>query len=159
MESRLLVRLHTKDEEKGKIMSKTIVHRVVFKNAKIGTLYDLYMNQRKHALISGAPAKISAKVGAKYSVHGGYITGKNLQLVKNKLIVQSWRGSDWKHSDLDSTFVISLEQKGKDAVLLATHSNVPDKHYAGINKGWYTHYWNPWKRHLAGKQPSKVRGM
>jgi activator of HSP90 ATPase len=133
-------------------MPKTIVHKVVFKKTAARDLYDLYMNPKKHALISDEPAKISTKEGTRFSVFGGYITGRNLHLVRDKLIVQSWRGSDWKKSDLDSTFIIHLQQKGKDVVLYATHANVPDNHFAGINKGWYTHYWNPWKRHLAGKK-------
>ena len=140
-------------------MPKTIVHRVVFKRTAARDLYNLYMNPKKHAYISGEPAKIVAKEGTKFSVFGGYITGKNLHLVKDKLIVQSWRGSDWKKSDLDSTFIIRLEQKGKDAILLATHANVPDNHFVGTNKGWYTHYWNAWKRHLAGKEPRRDQGM
>jgi hypothetical protein len=52
---------------------------------------------------------------------------------------------------VDSTFIINLEQNGKDVVLHATHANVPDKHAASVTKGWTGHYWNPWKQHLAGK--------
>jgi activator of HSP90 ATPase len=140
-------------------MPKTITHKVVFKNTNAGDLYDLYMNPKKHTEVTGAPAKISAREGAKYSAHGGYITGRNLHLVKDRLIVQSWRASDWKRDDIDSTFVLHLEQKGNDAILRATHANIPDKHVVGIDKGWQTYYWNPWKRHLAQKRSRETRGM
>jgi activator of HSP90 ATPase len=132
-------------------MSKTINQKVVFKNTTLKALYALYMDAKKHTLIAGAPCTISAKEGTKYSVHGGYIKGKNLQLVKDKLIVQTWRAQDWTRDDVDSTFIINLEQQGKDVVLFATHANVPDKHAASVAKGWTGHYWNPWKQHLAGK--------
>ena len=69
-------------------MTKTLLQKILFKNTTPKALYDLYMDSKKHSIATGAPAKLSDKVGGKYSVHGGYITGKNLQLVKNKLIIQ-----------------------------------------------------------------------
>ncbi len=140
-------------------MSKTIVQKVVFKNTNAKALYDLYMDAKKHSIATGSPAKISAKEGTKYSVHGGYITGKNLQLVKDKLIVQTWRATGWDKADVDSTFMINLEQKGKDVVLHAVHANLPEKHAGHIGKGWHDHYWKPWKKYLAGKPIAKSPSM
>jgi activator of HSP90 ATPase len=136
---------------KTQYMPKTIVQKVVFKNTSPKTLYNLYMDAKKHAAATGAPAKITAKAGAKYAVSDGYITGRNLQLVKDKLIVQSWRAADWDKTDGDSTFIIHIEPKGKDSVLNVTHANVPDKHAKSIAGGWHTYYWKPWKQYLAGK--------
>ncbi|MGP8217500.1 MAG: SRPBCC domain-containing protein [Bacteroidia bacterium] len=131
-------------------MAKTIMQKVVFKNTSTGTLYSMYLDSKHHAAITGGmPAKISAKEGAKFSAHGGYITGKNLQLIKNRLIVQSWRGSDWVKSDTDSTFILLFEQNGKDAVINMTHANIPDKHADDIKQGWIDYYWKPWKEYLA----------
>ena len=132
-------------------MAKTISHKVVYKKTTPKTIYDLYMNAKKHAMITGGPVKISAKEGADFSAHGGYITGKNLKLIKDKLIVQSWRSQNWKTDVADSIFMIMLEPKGKDVVLHAVHTNVPDSGIDSVDKGWYDHYWNPWKQYLAGK--------
>ncbi|HET6991000.1 MAG TPA: SRPBCC domain-containing protein [Bacteroidia bacterium] len=132
-------------------MTKTITQKVVFKNTTPKQLYELYMDAKKHSKVTGGPAKISTKEGAKYSTHGGYITGKNLRLVKDKLIVQAWRAQGWDKEDLDSTFVMKFEPKGKDVVLQMTHANIPEKHVTGIKKGWDEHYWKPWKNFLAGK--------
>jgi len=132
-------------------MTKTIIQKVVFRNTTAKILYDLYMNSKKHSLATGAPAMISAKEGSHFSAHGGSITGKNLHLVKEKLIVQSWRIQGWDEKDIDSTFIINLEQKGKNVVLHAVHANLPDKHARYIDKGWHDYYWKPWKLHLAGK--------
>lgn len=140
-------------------MPKTIVQKVVFKNTTPKDLYDLYMDAKKHSTATGAPAKIAAKEGSQYSVHSGYITGKNLQLVKDKLIVQTWRAKEWHKDDIDSTFIINLESKGKDVIVHAIHANIPDKHAESIDKGWHTHYWEPWKKHLAGKSIAKAPKM
>lgn len=98
-------------------MPKAIVHKVVFKNTTAKDLYDLYMNEKKHSIATGAPAKVSSKEGGTYSAHGGYITGKNLHLVKDRLIVQTWRAQSWDKEDTDSIFIISLEPKVKNVVL------------------------------------------
>ena len=130
-------------------MSKTIVQRVIFKNSTPKELYELYMNAKKHSIATGSSATISAKEGARYSAHGKYISGKNLQLIKDKLIVQSWRTVSWNKNDADSTFIILLEKKGNDVILYATHANLPDEHAASIHKGWHKHYWKPWKKYLS----------
>jgi len=133
-------------------MPKTITQKVVFKNTTPAKLYAMYLDSKQHAAITGGmPAKISAKEGAKYSAHDGYINGKNLQLKKNELIVQSWRSADWKKDEADSTFILMFEQKGKDAVIHMTHANVPDREADGIKQGWIDYYWTPWKQVLAGK--------
>jgi activator of HSP90 ATPase len=131
-------------------MPKTIIQEVLFKHTTPKDLYDLYVNSKKHSVATAAPAKMSSKVGDEFSAHSGYISGKNLQLVKNKLIVQSWRAQGWNKSDVDSIFILNLEPKGNDVVLYVVHANVPDKDAEGIAKGWHPHYWEPWKKYLAG---------
>ena len=136
-------------------MAKSIVQKVVFKNTTPKDLYDLYMNAKKHTAATGDEAKITPKEGSKFSAASGYITGENIKLVKDSLIVQSWRGADWNKKDADSTFMIHLEPKGNNVILHAVHTNVPDNQAEGIDKGWHTFYWDQWKRYLAGKPLKK----
>lgn len=125
------------------------MQQIVFKNAKPETLYDMFLNAKHHAAITGGGvAKITAKEGASFSVYDGYITGKNLQLVKRKLIVQSWFASDWDKGDPDSIFILLFEQTGNDTIITMTHANIPDEHAAGIKKGWVDFYWKPWKKYV-----------
>lgn len=131
-------------------MPKTIYQKIVFRSTKTKDLYDLYMDSKKHSIATGAAASISPIEGGRFSAHDNYIKGKNFQLLKNKLIVQSWRSADWNKNDVDSTFIICLEQKGNDALLYVTHANVPDNEYDSIKKGWHEYYWKPWKKFLSG---------
>jgi activator of HSP90 ATPase len=133
-------------------MAKHVVHKITFKKTKPKALFDLYMDKKKHSLIAGSPVTISSKAGAPFSAHGGYITGTNIHTVKDKVIVQTWRGGDWAPTDPDSTFTIVLEPSGKDTILYAIHSGIPDGKEEGIDKGWHSHYWKPWKQHLSGKK-------
>ena len=137
-------------------MSKTITQEVLFKNTNAKTLFELYMDSTKHSEATGAPANISASEGGNYSAHSGYITGKNLQLIHEKLIVQSWRAQSWSSDDVDSTLIIYLEPKGKDVVLHITHANLPDSATDSINSGWHKMYWEPWRLYLAGTPIAKA---
>ena len=133
-------------------MARTITQRVVFKNTPVSALYETYVNAKEHSASVGIAAKIQNKEGTKFSAHDNYVTGKNLQLIKNTLIVQSRRASDWSKSDFDSTFILFLEQSGNDGIINMIHANVPDKHVAGVKKGWKDNYWKPWKKYFAEKR-------
>jgi hypothetical protein len=132
-------------------MAKTIEQKVVFKNTTPKVLYDLYMNPDKHSNITGSPVEISDKTGSNFSAHSNYITGKNIHLAKDRLIVQTWRAQGWDKNDADSIFIISLVPQGNDVVLYAVHTNLPDNAVESVSKGSYDHYWNPWQQHLAGQ--------
>jgi activator of HSP90 ATPase len=131
-------------------MAKTILQTVVFKNTIPETLYDIYMDAKKHSKATGSDAKISSKIGSAFCAWDGYIIGITLQLQKGQMIVQSWRSLDFKSNDLDSTLILQFEKKGKDALLRMVHANVPDHQYAGVKSGWNDYYWKPWKKYLAG---------
>ena len=133
-------------------MAKTILQTVLFKNASPETIYDIYMDAKKHSkAIGGGAVKISSKIGSPYSSWDGYINGKTFQLIKGKMIVQSWRSADFKSNDLDSILIFQFEKKGNNAVLHMVHVNVPDHQYNGIKGGWNDFYWKPWKRYLSDK--------
>ncbi len=130
-------------------MSKTICETVVFKNTTSETLYHIYMDAKKHSkAIGGGAVNISTKIGSSYSAWDGYITGKTLQLIKGKIIVQSWRSSDFKENDLDSTLILWFEKKGNDAIVNMAHANVPDHQYHAVKEGWGDFYWKPWRKYL-----------
>lgn len=133
-------------------MAKTICQTVVFKNTTPEELYNIYLDPQKHSkAIGGGAVKISSKAGSRFSSWDGYISGKTLELIKGKMIVQSWRPSDYKSAELDSTLILWFEKRGKDAVINMVHANVPDRQYHALKKGWNDFYWKPWKKYLSEK--------
>ena len=128
-------------------MPKTIQQTVKFK-VKPEKLYDIYMDSKMHSDAIGAPVKISKKVGGAFSSHGKYIIGKNLVLVPKKMIVQTWRGSDWTKKDLDSILTLTFNKVAGGSELVMVHNNVPDKHAKGITGGWNDYYWKLWKLYV-----------
>jgi activator of HSP90 ATPase len=113
------------------------------------------MDSKQHSKVIDGPVKIKKKEGSAFSAYGDYITGKTLQLIQDKLIVQSWWASDWDISETISTFILLFNQKGNDVVVCMTHSNVPDTQYQSIKNGWNLYYWKPWKAYLARKGKKK----
>ena len=126
--------------------TKTIRQSVTFKTSP-HVVYEMLMDSRKHAKFTGEKARISRKIGEKFTAYAGYINGVNLDLVPNKKIVQSWRGSDWPEGHY-SKVTFSLQRAKNGTRLTFRQSGVPEEHYKGINQGWRDHYWKPMREML-----------
>jgi activator of HSP90 ATPase len=72
-------------------MCKTIKQKVTFK-APPDVIYNLLTESKEYAAITGKKAVIGKKAGDKFSVYGGQATGIIVELVRNKRIVEAWRG-------------------------------------------------------------------
>jgi hypothetical protein len=64
------------------------------------------------------------------------------------MIVQTWRGSNWKKSEGDSILILTFNKVSGGGRINLVHANVPDRDYAGINRGWNKYYWKPWRAYL-----------
>lgn len=111
-------------------------------------LYSMYLDAREHAALTGAPVKIAARAGAVFEAFGGALTGRILQLVPNRLIVQSWRSTQFGKRDLDSTLILSFWSDPAGGRIELTHVNVADSDFAGVSEGWSKYYWAPWRAYL-----------
>lgn len=131
-------------------MAATVIRHSVVLPAPPGRLYDMYLDAREHAKIIDARARVAARAGGAFSVWGGDIRGRILQLVPKRLIVQSWRPSDWKKSDPDSTLILSFHRHRRGGRIELVHVNVPARHAPGVRRGWAEFYWRPWRALLRG---------
>jgi uncharacterized protein YndB with AHSA1/START domain len=119
--------------------------------ATAARLYRMYLDPKEHAAFTGAPVKIATRAGARFAAFGGAISGTILQLVPNRLIVQSWRSTQFAKADLDSTLVLSFWPLGRETRIELTHVNVADSDFAGVSEGWSKYYWIPWRAYLQRK--------
>jgi activator of HSP90 ATPase len=136
-------------------MMPVIQTGAIFHNASPADLYEIFLDSEKHSAATGAPAKISRKVGGKWFAHDGMIYGKNLALFPNQMIVQTWRSKEWHTDDLDSILVVRFEKSasGGAAVQLA-HVGVPEHDHKDVTQGWIKYYWEPWRKYLKGRKRS-----
>ena len=132
------------------IKTKNIKQTVNFK-ATPHEVYEALIDSRKHSAFTGDKAIISRKVNGKFSAYSGGLRGKNLELVKDKKIVQAWqcimRG--WS-KEYFSIATFSLKKTKSGTKLEFTHAGVPISCNASIAEGWRTYYWKPMKEMLEG---------
>lgn len=128
-------------------MTKPIVQSVTFK-ASPEQLFTMFTDSQQHTAATGAKAKVSAKAGASWSAFDGMILGRNLAVVPGKMIVQAWRASHWKETDLDSVLTVYFSKAPGGAKLDLVHVGVPQHDHKGVTNGWPQYYWAPWKAYL-----------
>jgi activator of HSP90 ATPase len=134
-------------------MTRVIEQTASFKSTP-ADLYELFMDSAKHSAATGAPAKISRKIGGKWSAFGNMICGKTLALVPGKMIVQAWRSTAWKTADPDSILVVRFEKAPGGARVHLAHVGVPQYDHKGVTQGWLHYYWEPWKKYLKARKRS-----
>lgn len=128
-------------------MAKSIRQTAHF-DAPPHAVFEALMDGERHAAFTGDAARIVRKIGGTFSTFGGYATGKTLKLEKDKLIVQSWRTTEFRKGDPDSRVMIHLSKKGKGTRLIFVHSDVPDDLADDLAQGWIDFYWTPLKAYL-----------
>ena len=137
------------------------IKQTVFFRASPDEIYDALLDAKKHAAFTGSPATTSSKVDASFNAWGEYITGKNLELVKGKKIVQEWKTTDWPVGYPVSRLELTLKSKNGGTELRMVHSKVPAEQVAEYTGGWKSAYRGPLKEYLAAKAgsvPAKKAG-
>lgn len=131
-----------------------IIEQTVFFDSAPEDVYDALLDPEKHSAFTGSPATTSAKVGAAFTAWGGYIIGKNLELVKGKKIVQEWKTTEWPSGYPVSRLEFTLAPKKGGTELEMIHSKVPAEQLADYSSGWKSAYWDPLKEYLAERKTS-----
>jgi uncharacterized protein YndB with AHSA1/START domain len=115
-------------------------------------IYDAWLDSRGHSEMTGSTAEMSDEPGADVSAWGGYIRGRNLELVPAERIVQSWRTSKFTDEHDDSVITVLLEETGDGTLLTLIHSNVPDGQTSYEQGGWQRSYFEPMTAYFANAQ-------
>ena len=131
-------------------MKTRTIRQTVTLPAAPGVVYEALMSSKEHGTFTSSTAKISRRVGGSITAGDGYITGKNLELVPGKKIVQAWRGDEagWP-KDHFSTATFALVAVGKKTRLTFTQTEVPEEYADAIAQGWKDFYWEPLREYLS----------
>jgi activator of HSP90 ATPase len=130
---------------------RSIIHLSTVLPAAAGKLFAMYLDPKKHAAITGGAVTISAKPNSRFRAFNGSLSGRTLMVEKNRLIVQSWRSTNFHADDADSTLFLGFHDAGKNKGRIElVHLDVPKGDYKGVSEGWELYYWTPWRKLLAG---------
>jgi activator of HSP90 ATPase len=94
------------------------------------------------------PAQITAEAGGAFAIFGGFVTGRQIELVPNVRIVQAWRPADWA-AGVYSIARFELAQQGSGTLLVFEHTGFPQGAADHLAQGWKLNYWQPLEKVLA----------
>jgi activator of HSP90 ATPase len=102
----------------------------------------------KSMRLGDKPTEISGEVGGGFSLFGGYITGRHVELVPNQRIVQAWRVGGWG-AGVYSIVRFELVEQGPATRIVFDHTGFPVGAAETLASGWREHYWEPLNKLLA----------
>jgi activator of HSP90 ATPase len=101
--------------------------------------------------IGNRPSEISDKVGGAFTLFGGHIVGRQLELVPNQRIVQAWRSQGWKPGAY-SIVSFELTEQDSGTKIIFDHKGFPQGQSAHLAAGWKGNYWDPLEKVLLEKK-------
>ena len=119
-------------------------------------IYDAWLDSLSHSEMTRAEASMSNEIGAEVSAWDGYITGRNLELVPDERIVQSWRTTQFSDEHEDSIITVVLEEIDGSTLLTLMHANVPDEQTSYEQGGWQEYYFKPMKGYFSSPERATV---
>jgi len=112
--------------------------RKTFKiNAEASDVYSALTNPFTIELWSGYPAEMSEEPGSEFTLWDGDISGRNLEFIKDRKLVQEWYFGDQEEK---SIVTIEIKREGEDSVVTVEHSNIPNDDFDQIAEGWREFY-------------------
>lgn len=123
------------------------IHQNIHFDCDPESLYRALTDQDEFASLTNAAAEIGGQPGDPFSGFGGMITGRHIELVPGRLIVQAWRVGNWQEGHY-SLVTFELEPDGEGTRLKFRQSGHPDGQEEHLSPGWSKMYWEPLKAHL-----------
>ena len=127
---------------------RNVIRQSIVLPASTEKLFEMYLSPAIHQAITGAPVEIGDKKGSIFKAFDGALTGIILEVIKPKLIIQSWRSVNFMAEDPDSTLILLFTSEGDEGRIDLVHLDVPDQDYDGVDQGWEKYYWTPWRKYL-----------
>src|SRR5262245_15730816 len=124
------------------------IHQELTLPAAPQRVYEALVDSEKFAEMTGAPATGEVAEGAAFSGFGGHITGRHVELVPGKRVVQAWRAKTWP----EGTYSIArfeLHAEGRGTKLVFDHEGFPEESKEHLSQGWHANYWEKIAKHLA----------
>jgi activator of HSP90 ATPase len=117
-------------------------------SASPARIYEILLSSKEFAAMTGSAADIGAEAGSAFSMFGGIIIGRNIELVPAQRIVQAWKPNYWPPG-VYSLVKFELVAAGGMTKIVLDHTGFPPGTYKGLDEGWPKRYWAPLTKYLA----------
>jgi activator of HSP90 ATPase len=136
------------------------IHQVTVINASRTRVYDALTDARQFNEITRiaaatdraislekSPTVLSPNAGGTFSLFGGIILGRHVELVRNTRIVQAWRVIYWE-AGVYSIVRFELVDQGAGTRIVFDHTGFPGGQAEHLAAGWKENYWEPLEKVL-----------
>jgi activator of HSP90 ATPase len=140
--SRALGRLEPAKRETPKPAAnqpRTSLHYEANFKASPQRIYELLLDSKQFAALTGRPAEIDPKEGGAFAMFGGLIVGRNVELIVNQRIVQA---------GIYSIVKFEFREQGAQTRLVLDHTGFPEDQHDHLDSGWKEHYLEPLAKSL-----------
>ncbi len=111
-------------------------------------LFEMYVDAKRHSAFTGSEVMVSREPGSAFSAFGGALSGRMVATVPGRLVVQTWRSTNFGVDDPDSILVLAFSEAVSGGRIDLVHIGVADRDYDGVSEGWRKFYWDPWRAFL-----------
>lgn len=94
-------------------------------NADSRVIFESFVDERRISAYTQSSAFVEAKVGGKFKIMGGRVSGEFLNLKPFQEIAQKWRLSTWKEEEYSNVLITIEEDEDGKTLLTLTQSNFP----------------------------------
>jgi activator of HSP90 ATPase len=149
------------ESAEGLLHNVDAIHQEVSFKAPPARVYALLTLERefqKVVVLSGAaqsgrikptiPAQIGREAGAPFAIFGGFVVGRNIELVPETRLVQAWRPQNWAPG-VYSIVKFELLGQGAGTLLKFDQTGFPVDDAENLAQGWKMNYWQPMATVLA----------
>jgi len=98
---------------------------------------------------NAAPTTLSSEAGGAFTLFGGHIVGRNVELVPGERIVQAWRVAAWD-AGVYSIARFQLVEQAEETKIVFDHAGFPKGQADHLAAGWKSNYWEPLAKALGG---------
>jgi uncharacterized protein YndB with AHSA1/START domain len=148
-----IVEAATISEDGGISRTCECIHQEVVIPASRARVYQALTDPEQFGKVTdfvmpGASTAISPDVGGEFSMFGGVITGRHIEMVPNERLVQAWREKNWAPG-VFSVVKFQLNEEGAGTRIVFDQTAIPHGDADHLAPGWKSHYWEPLKKYLA----------
>jgi uncharacterized protein YndB with AHSA1/START domain len=129
------------------------IHQETLVAALPQQVFELLTSGSLFSAATGQPAEITDREGDSFSIFGGRVQGRQIELVPGQRVVQAWRfgtahPSPWEPG-VYSTVRFAIEPAGEGTRLVIDHAGIPAEWIEHISLGYPTFYQDPIARFFA----------
>ncbi len=131
------------------LRTEEAIHQEVVLKAGRKRVYEALTDADQFRKVTGVEGtEVSHEVGGAFSLFGGQIEGRHVELVPTTRIVQAWRSSGWEKGKY-SIARFELKDEGTGTKIVFDHTGFPQGAAEHLLTGWKEHYWNSLARYFA----------